>query len=351
MIQLPLIKGRGAQINPTSQFDKYVYDNNPIINLEEGESLQTEYLEVHPKTLLNKVSSPDIPLEYSINPYQGCEHGCIYCYARNTHPYWGYSAGMDFERKILVKKNAPELLEKSLKSKNWKASPIMLSGNTDCYQPIEKKLEITRSLLEIFWKYRHPVGIITKNGLILRDLDILKQLAELNLVHVAISITTLNEDLRRVMEPRTSSVMNKLNTIKKLSENGIPVTVMMAPIIPGINDHEIIKMGKWVSAMGAKSMNYTMVRLNGDIGVIFEDWVRKHFPNRADKVLNKIKACHNGSLNDNRFGTRMRGEGRIAEIINMQFALVKKKFFADTSMPPYNLELHNEFKHPQLKLF
>lgn len=157
--QNDIIKGRGAQINPTSQFDKFVYDNNPMVNLEKGESVKTEFIDVYPKTMVNKVKCPDIPLDFSINPYQGCEHGCIYCYARNTHPYWGYSAGLDFESKILVKKDAAKLLEMKIKHPNWKAAPIMLSGNTDCYQPIEKKLEITRSLLEVLWKYRHPVEI------------------------------------------------------------------------------------------------------------------------------------------------------------------------------------------------
>jgi DNA repair photolyase len=349
--ELNIIKGRGAQINPTSPFDNFVYDQNPLKNLEEVEKLRTEFLDVYPKTMLNHVKSPDVPFDYSINPYQGCEHGCVYCYARNTHPYWGYSTGMDFEQKIMVKQNAAKILEHKIKHQNWKAAPIMLSGNSDCYQPIEKKLEITRSILEVLWKYRHPVGIITKNSLILRDLDILKKMASHNLVHVAISITTLNEELRRVMEPRTSSAMNRLSTLKKLADNGIPSTVMMAPIIPGLNDHEVIKMGKWVSAMGALSMNYTLVRLNGDVGKIFENWVRKHFPHKADKILNKIKDCHSGELNDHRFKTRMRGQGRIADIIKMQFALVKKKFFESKSVPSYNLDLHAEFKNPQLKLF
>ncbi|HNE30510.1 MAG TPA: hypothetical protein PLW66_15155, partial [Saprospiraceae bacterium] len=203
----PFLKGRGAQINPSSRFEKHVTDEQPVdwalVEADwETPELPTEYLETHPKTILNKVESADIPMEWSLNPYQGCEHGCIYCYARNTHPYWGFSAGLDFERKILVKRNAAELLEKELKKKTWKASPVMFAGNTDVYQPAERKFGITRACLEVFWKYRHPVGIITKNSLVLRDIDLLDRLASQNLVSVALSITTLNDELCRFLEPR-----------------------------------------------------------------------------------------------------------------------------------------------------
>ncbi len=345
------LKGRGAQINPANPFLNLVYDSDPTVNLDEDEHLTTEYIEVHPKTMLNKVASLDVPLDYSMNPYQGCEHGCVYCYARNTHPFWGYSAGTDFEQKILVKKNAAELVEAKIKHQNWKATPIMLAGNTDCYQPIEKELEITRGILKVLWKYRHPVSIITKNSLVLRDLDILKPMAENNLVHVAISVTTLDEDLRRRLEPRTASIPSRLTAIEKLSSHGIPVNVMFAPVIPGLNDHEVFKVAEWTSKLGARTMGYTMVRLNGDVGVIFEDWLRKNFPDRADKVLNKIRDCHGGQLEDKRSGTRMRGEGNYAEIFNSQFKLAKRKYFEGREYPPYNLDLHLQIKNPQLTLF
>lgn len=352
MIHLPTyIKGRGAQINPPNPFEELIYDEDPTANLDQEEPLRTEYISVYPKTMINKVPSPDIPLDWSLNPYQGCEHGCVYCYARNTHPYWGYSAGTEFEQKILVKQDAAKLVEEKIKHPKWKAAPLMLSGNTDCYQPIEKKLEITRRILEVLWKYRHPVGIITKNSLVLRDLDILRQMAEKDLVHVAISLTTLDEDLRRKLEPRTASVHNRLHAIEKLSANGIPVNVMFAPIIPGLNDQEIFKVAEWTSKLGARSMGYTMVRLNGDVAQIFEDWIRKVFPDRADKVMNKIKDCHGGQTNDHRFGKRMRGEGNYAEIIRSQFKLAKNKYFSDRTTPAYNLELHEQIKHPQLRLF
>ena len=213
---------------------------------EEAHRSRTNYIPIFPKTIVNKVTSPDVGMKYSLNPYQGCEHGCIYCYARNTHEYWGYGAGLDFEQIILVKKEAPNLLEEKLKSKNWQAETIVLSGNTDCYQPAEKKFGITRECLKVFLNYRHPVGIITKNALVLRDLDILKELAKDHLIAVNVSITSLSEDTRRILEPRTASIKKRLETIRLLADNGIPVNAMLAPIIPGINSHEIMDMAKAV---------------------------------------------------------------------------------------------------------
>lgn len=286
-----------------------------------------------------------------MNPYQGCEHGCVYCYARNSHEYWGYSAGLDFESKILYKKNAAELLEKILKSNNWTAQNIMLSGNTDCYQPIEKKLRITRKILQVFLKYQHPVSIITKNVLILRDLDILSKLAERNLIHVSISITSLKEETRRILEPRTASIIKRMETVKILSDHNIPVIVMMAPIIPAINSHEIFDLVKKVRKFGALSVAYTMVRLNGATGIIFTNWIKKVLPDRADKVLNQVKECHGGRLNDHRFGKRMRGEGKIAEQVAIQFKLSKRKYFGTIHMPPLNYALYKNRNGKQLKLF
>lgn len=345
------LKGRGAQLNPTSRFESLVRESDPLELQEEGERPRTQFTEVYPKTILNKVTSPDIGPSWSMNPYQGCEHGCIYCYARPTHNYWGYSAGLDFEQKILVKKNAPDLLEAALRKKNWEPLAIMLSGNTDCYQPIEAELKITRKILEVLWRYRHPVGVITKNSLITRDLDLLRQMATEQLVKVSLSVTTLEESLRRALEPRTASVAARLKTIKTLVDNGIPVNVMMAPIIPGLNDHEILEMAKTVADLGASSMYYTMVRLNGDVAEIFEDWIRKNLPDRADRVLNRIRDCHGGNLSDSRFGVRMRGEGKIAEMVAQQMQLARKLYFADRKMPAYNLELFHQMKNPQLKLF
>lgn len=351
------IKGRGAQINTDNRFLRHRKEietdflNYCEITGDSADDNKTRYIEIFPKTILNKVTSTDIGFAYSMNPYQGCEHGCIYCYARNTHEYWGYSAGLDFERKILYKTNAAELLEKRLGSANWKAKNIMLSGNTDCYQPIEKRLKLTREILKVLLKYKHPVSIISKNALILRDLDLLTEMNALSLVHVSISITSLNEKTRRILEPRTASIKKRLETVKKLSDNNIPVNVMMAPIIPAINDHEIFDMAKTVSELGAKSMAYTIVRLNGAIGKIFTDWVRKTYPDRADKIIHQIADCHGGALNDSRFGIRMRGEGNIAEQVRQQFKIAKKRFFSKTCMPPLDYSRYNNGKPEQLTFF
>ncbi len=351
------IKGRGAQLNTHNRFLQHEYImRDDFLNYceKEGESAdsnKTTYLEIFPKTIINKVTSPDIGLQYSMNPYQGCEHGCIYCYARNSHEYWGYSAGLDFERKILYKSNAAELLEAKLKSRNWKPMGIMFSGNTDCYQPIEKKLEITRSMLKVLLKLKHPCSMITKNALILRDLDILKEMAALNLIHVNISITSLSEETRRTLEPRTASIKKRLETVKILSENGIPVSVMMAPIIPAINNHEILRLVKTVAELGAKSVAYTIVRLNGAIGKIFTDWVRKTYPDRADKILHQIEDCHHGSLNDSRYGTRMRGEGKFAEQIKAQFKLARRLYLKDTIYTPLDYSLFDKHQTNQISLF
>jgi DNA repair photolyase len=301
------------------------------------ESPHTQLFHENPKKIINKVDSPDLGMMYSANPYQGCEHGCIYCYARNTHEYYGFSAGLDFESKIIVKQNAPRLLEQQLLGKNWNAVPIMLSGNTDCYQPQEKKLEITRKMLKVMVQYRHPVSIISKNSLVLRDLDLLQDLASGNLVHVYISITTLNEDLRRVMEPRTASAIKRLQTVEGLAKAGVPVGIMNAPIIPALNHHEIPQVLKAAADHGAQGAGMTIVRLNGSVAQLFEDWLHKNFPDRFDKVLNQIRSLHGGTLNDSRFGRRMSGEGNIADSIHQLFRSAKKKYFKDKVMPPYDL--------------
>ena len=227
----------------------------------------------------------------------------------------------------------------------------MFSGNTDCYQPIEKELEITRKMLKVLLKLKHPVSIITKNALILRDLDLLKEMANLRLANVSISITSLSEETRRVLEPRTTTIKKRLETVKVLSENGIPVNVMMAPIIPAINNHEIFKLIKKVSELGAISAGFTVVRLNGAIGLIFKNWLQKAYPDRADKILNQIKDCHNGNLNDSRFGTRSRGEGKIAEQIATQFRLARKIYLKDRELPSLNFSLFDKNETNQIRLF
>ena len=332
-------KGRGAQIKTENKFLKAQYVTDHVEGLDEPlfSAPETQVFHESPKKIVNKVTSPDLGMMYSMNPYQGCEHGCIYCYARNTHEYWGFNAGLDFESKIIVKKNAPQLLEKFLLHPDWQAVPISVSGNTDCYQPLERKFEITRGILKVFARYRHPLGMITKNSLVLRDLDLLTDLAKDNLVHVYISITTLDEELRRQMEPRTASGLKRLKTVEALAKAGVPVGIMNAPIIPGLNHHEIPAILKAASEHGAAAAGMTVVRLNGSIGKIFEDWLRKNFPDRFDKVWNQICSMHGGTVNDSQFGRRMSGEGNFAEAIHQLFAVSRKKFFADKVMPPIDL--------------
>ncbi|NQZ43097.1 MAG: PA0069 family radical SAM protein [Flavobacteriaceae bacterium] len=351
------LQGRGAQSNAHNRFLKQVYERREDfleycrLEGELPESNKTEYLPVFPKTVVNKVSSPDVGMSYSMNPYQGCEHGCIYCFARNAHEYWGYSAGLDFERKILIKKEAPRLLEEQLKKKQWKAETIVLSGNTDCYQPAEQRFKLTRQCLEVFLKYRHPVGIITKNALILRDLDIIKELNTHGLIAVNISITSLSEKTRRLLEPRTATLKRRLDTIRRLSEAKVPVNAMLAPMIPGINSHELLPLAKAVADHGALSFGFTIVRLNGAIGQLFTEWINKTMPDRAQKVLHLIQECHGGSLNDSRFGLRNRGEGKVAEQIHQMARLAKKKYFQGREFPKLRTDLHEPYKAGQMKLF
>lgn len=328
-------KGRGAQLNTHNSFLKNRYETTDDAVMwwqaeEFDEKKQTTYIEVFPKNILSKNNSPDIPFNYSINPYNGCEHGCVYCYARNSHEYWGYSAGKDFEEKILYKPNGHEMLRQLFRSGKWNPELIVLSGNTDCYQPAEQEMQLTRKLLEVFLEHKHPVGVITKNALILRDIDLLQELARKKLAAVTISITTLQEDLRRTMEPRTSSVKNRLRAVEELSKAGIPVNVNMAPIIPGINSDEIFALVEEVAKRGALSVQYIMARLNGQIAMIFEDWVHKALPERAEKVIALIRETHGGTLNESRWKTRMKGEGHYAETVAAMFRVAKKKFLPPT---------------------
>lgn len=352
------IKGRGAQINTTNRFikkntEKYFDD---LATDEEREALaiqniKTKYIEVHPKTILNKVTSPDLGFGYSMNPYQGCEHGCIYCYARNSHEYWDFSPGLDFEQNIMVKKNAHALLRQAFMKKDWEPVTILLSGNTDCYQPIERKLQITRKILEVCLEFSHPVAIITKNTMIERDMDIISELAKNNLVHVTLSLTTLNEDLKRIMEPRTASVRNILRTLENLTSHQIPVNINAAPMIPALNDHELPKIIKTVAALGASKVSYIVLRLNHEVATIFEDWIRKNFPDRAENVLKKTKYLHGGYLYDARYGKRMTGEGIFAEMIRKQYDIANHKYMKGRSMPPFNKELFLLKKNKQMSLF
>ncbi len=331
-------KGRGAQINTPNPFRNKEYVQEHIEGLDEEmiSNPQTKLFHEDPKNIISEYDSPDLGHGFSINPYQGCEHGCIYCYARNAHHYWGFSAGLDFETKIVVKPKAAQMLEAKMLTKNWEPKVIQLSGNTDCYQPTERKLKITRSLLEVLSKYRNPVGIITKNSLITRDIDILQDMAKDNLVNVMISITSEDESLRRKMEPRTASAAKRFETIAKLSEAGVPTGMMAAPIIPGLNDHEIPSLVRQAADHGALSAAYTVVRLNGAIGELFEDWLKKNYPDRFNKVWNLIRSLHDGKVNDSEWGRRMKGEGEVATAIAQLFRAAKKKYLSNREFPQYD---------------
>lgn len=346
-------KGRGSSFNPANRFLRNSYEEALPAQLDEemlGNS-QTQIIYTHPKSIINKVESTDIGLDYSLNPYQGCEHGCTYCYARNTHEYWGYSAGLDFERKIVVKKNVIELLEKQLANKNWKVKPIMLSGNTDCYQPIEREMGITRRILQTLLKFKHPVAVITKNALIKRDLDVLSELAKHNLVHVMISITGTDEKLRQLLEPRTATYKARLETMELLNKHNIPCGVMMAPIIPGLNSQDIPDVLKSAGDAGAGRAGMTIVRLNGKVEVLFKQWLSTHFPDKADKVWSQITECHGGKVSDHRQGVRMRGEGKVAESINQLFKLSRRTYIKEQNFEFNCNDFNPRATEAQLALF
>jgi len=333
-----IVKGRGAQINVSNKFERLsTYLDDDINKEDELRNKQIQLFESSSRKIISYNKSPDLSFDASINPYQGCEHGCIYCYARNSHEYWGFGSGIDFETKIVIKPDADRLLEKEMIKSSWKPKVVMLSGNTDCYQPLERKFKLTRKLLHVFEKYQNPVGIITKNALIKRDVDILSKLAKNNLVRVIFSINTLNEDLRRVMEPRTAHTKSKLEAMKTLSNAGIATGVMIAPIIPGLNHHEIPKILEVSNEHGALFASYSVVRLNGHLDRIFSDWLEKAFPLKKDKVWNQIKSLHGFKVNQNEFGKRQKGMGEIAEMINQLFKVNHNKFYKGNTIPELNL--------------
>ncbi len=315
-------KGRGSQFNLPNRFEKIHSDVNFFDEEyfeDEDKRIDTEYFNDNSKSVLTENNSPDIKAKFSINPYRGCEHGCIYCYARPTHEYLGFSSGLDFESKIMIKQNAPDLLRKEFLKKSWIPQPVFFSGNTDCYQPVERKLQITRKCLEVFDEFRNPVMIITKNSLIKRDADILTEMAQLNIVKVIVSITTLNFDLQRKMEPRTSSPAKRLDTIEYLTSKGIPTGVNIAPIIPGLTDEEIPEILKQSSERGALLAGRVILRLPHSVKILFENWLEKNYPDRSNKILNRVREMHGGELYNHTYGRRLTGEGKYADMIKMIF--------------------------------
>jgi DNA repair photolyase len=311
--------------NPPNRFEKLRLERDEDWNSEEDPSPKTQFLRDLSQSIITYNESPDIPFNASINVYRGCEHGCAYCYARPTHEYLGFSAGLDFESKIMVKENAPELLRKELSSPKWKPQELAMSGVTDCYQPIERKLQLTRRCLAVLAEFRNPVSIITKNALVTRDLDSLRELAAHRAVHVNISITTLDFDLARKLEPRAASPKQRLAAMETLSKAGIPVGVLVAPAIPAINDHDIPSVLAAAKAAGASWAYTEVLRLPLTVAPIFQEWLERNFPDRKDKVLGRIRAIRGGKLNDPRFGSRMRGEGIFADQISQMFHVACRK--------------------------
>lgn len=313
------IRGRGASWNPQNRFERIEYVRDEDADPDQQPAPSTMFLRDPARSIIARNDSPDVGFAASVNPYRGCEHGCIYCFARPTHEYLGFSAGLEFESKILVKEDAPELLREELSSRKWTPQVLAISGVTDPYQPIERKLELTRRCLQVLAEFRNPVVIITKNHLVTRDLDVLRELASHDAVSVALSVTTLDADLARVMEPRASAPHMRLAAIEQLAKEGIPVSVMVAPVIPAITDHEMPAILKAAADAGAQSAGFVMLRLPWNVAPLFEQWLEEHYPDRKDKVLHRLCDLRDGKLYRAEFGTRMRGEGIFAQQVESIF--------------------------------
>ena len=343
-------KGRGSNLNPPNRFGGpyHVQDLEQVQNDEEYLAslckVPTEYIPDKSQSVVSKNDSPDVGFRYSVNPYRGCSHGCAYCYARPTHEYLGLNAGLDFETKILVKHDAPELLREFLSRDGWLPESIALSGVTDPYQPAERQFGVTRGCIEVAADVRQPISIITKNALVLRDLDLLKEMAKRRLVHVNISVTTLSAELARSMEPRTSTPEARLRAVRELTSAGVPVRVLVAPIIPGLNDSEIPMILKASKEAGALGAGYILVRLPWAVRPVFLEWLARTRPAQKDRIESRIRSVRNGELNDPNFVSRMTGKGELADRIHDLFHIFKKKYGIDDDLPPYN---RDDFRPPR----
>lgn len=313
------MKGRAAAANPANRFESILLERDVDWDPTEDPAPQTQFLRDATTTFITYNNSPDVGFEASINPYRGCEHGCIYCFARPTHEYLGFSAGLDFETKIMVKEDGPEILRRELSARKWKPQTLAMSGVTDCYQPVERRLKLTRRCLEVLAEFLNPVAIITKNHLVTRDVDLLAELAHHGAVVVNISITTLDATLTPKLEPRASLPRHRLAAVEALSQAGVPVNVLVAPVIPALTDHEMPKIIEAAAAAGAVSAGFVPLRLPFGVAPMFEDWLTRHFPERKETILNRIREIRGGQLNDPNFGSRMRGEGIFAEQMRAMF--------------------------------
>ncbi len=341
------MRGRGSASNPPNRFEKRAL----VSEDPEAPLPRTQVLMDTARSIISRNDSPDVGFEASLNPYRGCEHGCAYCYARPTHEFLGYSAGLDFETKILVKEEAPELLRRELAAKSWKPVPLAMSGVTDCYQPLERRLGLTRRCLEVLLEFRNPVWIITKNHLVTRDIDLLQGLAARQAAAVALSVTTLDADLARKLEPRTSTPARRLAAIAALAGAGIPAGVNVAPIIPGLTDPEIPAILKAAKQAGASFAGHTLLRLPLGVQDLFSRWLDEHLPERKSKVLNRVLETRGGRLNDPRFGSRMTGEGVYAEQVAALFRLARRKAGLEDEGPELSTASFRIPPGPQLTLF
>lgn len=351
--------GRGSELNPPNRFNvpRAVLAPEHLEFDEdfwaEQQNIKTQFIPDASKSIISENDSPDIPFRYSLNAYRGCEHGCAYCYARPTHEYLGLNAGIDFESKIFVKEQAPELLRQFLSRPAWKPELIVMSGVTDCYQPAERKYKLTRGCLEVALEFRQPVGIITKNALVVRDLNLIRPMAEQNLISVNLSITTLDQELGHTLEPRTSTPAAKLRAIRTLTDAGIPVRVMVAPIIPGLNDSEIPAVLEAARDAGAVAANFVLLRLPLSVAPVFQEWLERTHPTHRERIEHLIQSTRDGKLNSSQFGERMRGTGALAQQIEQTFKVFRRKLGYTEHLPPLD---YSRFEVPrprsgQLHLF
>ncbi len=355
----PIAKGRGSQFDPANRFGQ-TYNVPDLEHVEHDEEYledlrhrKTEYLPDNSKSIISENDSPDIPFRYSLNPYRGCLHGCSYCYARPTHEFLGLSAGLDFETKIFFKPDAPKLFRDWLNRPNWQPETVVMSGVTDCYQPIEREHRLTRGCLEVALEARLPMGVVTKNALVTRDIDVLGEMAKLGLVRVAISVTSLDQELTKVLEPRTSSPQARLRAIRELSAAGVPAVVMTSPMIPGLNDSEMPALLEAAAEAGASHASYTLLRLPMAVKPLFLDWLERCAPNKREMVEARIRATREGELSASEFGQRMRGKGPIAEQIDQTFKVFTKRYGLNRKYEPLDA---SQFRPPktssgQMRLF
>ena len=348
-------KGRAAQSNRVGRFEPYVREafNDEWEIEEELPVLRTEVSVEKPRKVITRNNSPDISFDRSINPYRGCEHGCIYCFARPSHAYLGWSPGLDFETKLIARPDAPEVLERELRAKGYRPAVIAMGTNTDPYQPIEKQYRIMRRILEVFWEYQHPVSIVTKGTLIERDADILGEMGRVRLARVGISVTTLDPKLSRLMEPRVPSPARRLQIIRKLSEAGCPVRVSIAPIVPALTDHELESILEAGAEAGADAANWIMLRLPLEVSELFQEWLKEHFPDRAARVMGRVRSLHGGKDYDNEWGKRLTGEGAFSDLVRHRFEIAAKRLELKRREPELRKDL---FRKPvrvgdQLSLF